>query len=160
MINTAQLQEWLICICINRGKNNNSITYRDILHTKEHMQIAWKECSRPSLWFSWARMEFSSFQEGRKPVRRCSYSYYSSCPTPWLPGRHLDNGNSKSFLCYFLFTSLQLHVVASLHMSPSMRTANPLPCLPHAHIYPVLSPHHLCCFHLALYFSATRFLLS
>lgn len=170
MINTAQLQKWLICICINRGKNNNSITYRDILHTKEHMHIAWKKCSQYSLWLSWAHMGQSQSPAVFKKslLRRTCYEMLMQLllflPPP--PGFlehvwHLGNGNSTFFQCYFLFASFQLHSVVSLHTSPSMRIASPLPRLPSAHIYSIfLSPHHLCCFHFALSFFATRFLFS
>lgn len=86
MINTAQLQEGLICICINRGKNNNSITYGDILHTKEHMQTAWKKCSQHFVWLCWAHMGQSQspavFKKEEEPVTRCLYSYYTSSPHP------------------------------------------------------------------------------
>lgn len=167
MINTAQLQKWLICICINRGKNNNSITYRDILHTKEHTHIAWKKCSQCSLWLSRAHMDQSQSPAVFKKslLRRTCYAMLMQLllllppSSGFLEGVwRLGNGNSTSFPCYFLFTSFQLHSVVSLHTSPSMRIASPLPRLLYAHIYSVfLSPHHLCCFRFALSFSATRF---
>lgn len=103
-------------------------------------------------------------QQKRNLLQDAYTSITPPLPTPWVPRKcfsRLDNGNSTFFPCYFLFTSLQFHIVISLLISPSMRTANLLPLLPYAHIYPIfLSPHHLCCFHFALSFSAIRVLFS
>lgn len=140
MINTAQLHEWLICICINRGKNNNSITPRAILHTKNICKWAARSAASlpPALLSSHG---LSTSQQGRKPVRRCSGSSCSSCPTPGFL-EAIWPMEITSFLCYSLFTSLQLHAAVSLPRSLSTRTANP--CVPYAHIYPV-SFHLITC---------------
>lgn len=64
--------------------------------------------------------EPSSFQERRTCYEMLIQRWLLLPPCPgfledvW----HLGNGNSPSFPCYFPFTSLQLHVVVSLHTSP------------------------------------------
>lgn len=130
MINTAQLQCWLICICINRGRNNNSITSRDIWNTKECMQIGLKPCC----WHSVPPTPLYQILTGRNlrsqpflliitpsplhlskiPFRKNLWgAAYSVITTSRLPRScwHLDNrhSTSKAFLyAIFLLASLPL----------------------------------------------------
>lgn len=91
--------------------------------------------------------EPSSFQEihfRKKPVTRCLYGYYSSSPPCPASQKAFDIWTMKiaqavSFPYYFIFASLQLHVVISLHISisASMKKPSPSPRLPFAHIYSI-----------------------
>lgn len=107
--------------------------------------------------------EPSSFQERRTCYKMLIQLLHLLPPPPGFLEDIFDIWTMETahFSVLFLFTSLQLHIVISLHISPSMRTANTLPHFPYAHIYPIfLSPHHLFLFHFALSFSATRFFFS
>ena len=112
--------------------------------------------------------EPSSFQEipFRKNLLQDAYTAITP-PPPSPPGSQkvfdiwtMEIAQAVSFPCYFVFASLQLHVVVSLHISPSMKKPSPSPSLPYARIYSIfLSPHLLCCFHFPLSFSVSSFLL-
>lgn len=71
----------------------------------------------------------------------------------------MELAQAMFFPCYFVFTSLQLHIVVSFHIIHSMQKPIPLRHLPYTHIYSVfLSPHLLGCFHFILSF-VSSFLL-
>lgn len=76
----------------------------------------------------------------------------------------MEIAQAMSFPCYFIFTSLQVPVVVSFHIRPSMQNPIPLPHLQYARIYSIfLSPYLLAGGgdgHFLLSFFASSFLLS
>lgn len=112
--------------------------------------------------------EPSSLQEipFRKNLLQDAYTAITPPPAPLPPGSQkefdiwtMELAQAMFFPCYFVFTSLQFHIVVSVHISPSMQKPILLRHLPYTHIYSVfLSPHLLSCFRFILSF-VSSFLL-